>query len=90
MAAAVRFLESSGVAGERFDRPLDPSPRLARLAAAVTLVNVPIHVWWALGGTFLLPGGQSVADLPQTRIANAVVSVVLLLGAAALLLIGGR
>jgi hypothetical protein len=64
-------------------------PALARLAAVVTLVNVPIHVAWALGSTFLLPGGESIAALPQTRVANAVVSLVLLAGAAVLFLIGG-
>ncbi len=71
------------------DLPLPSHPFLARLAAVVTLLNVPIHVVWAIGGTFLLPGGPSIAALPETRAANAVVSVVLLLGAAALFLIGG-
>jgi hypothetical protein len=69
--------------------PLPPSPFLARMAAVVTLVNVPIHLVWALGGTWLLPGGDDVAALPQIRLANGVVCVVLVLGAAALLLLGG-
>ena len=91
MTDTLRLSKPSVAAGpdEGFDRPLAPSPLLARLAAAVTLINVPIHVYWAMGGTFLLPGGQSVADLPETRTANAAVSVVLVLGAAVLLLIGG-
>lgn len=71
------------------ERPLAPCPVLPRLAAAITLINVPIHVSWALGATFLLPGGGSVAELPQTRVANGVVSGVLLLGATVLFLIGG-
>jgi hypothetical protein len=68
---------------------LPPVPVLARLAAVVTLINVPIHVAWALGSTFLLPGGASIATLPQTRAVNAVVSGVLLAGAAVLFLVGG-
>lgn len=62
---------------------------LPRLAAAVTLIDVPVHVSWALGGPFLLPGGASIAELPQTRVANGVVSGVLVLGAAVLFLVSG-
>lgn len=69
--------------------PLPSSPLPARSAAAVALVNVPLHLSWALGGTFLLPGGSSIADLAQTRVANAAVCVLLLIGAAVLLMIGG-
>jgi hypothetical protein len=90
MTGAPRATGSPVRAGSEGSAPaLPPIPFLARLAAVVTLIGVPIHVAWALGGTFLLPGGELVAALPQTRIANAVVSVVLLLGAAALFLIGG-
>jgi hypothetical protein len=70
-------------------RPLAPSPWVPRLAGVVTLVNVPVHVAWALGATFLLPGGDAVAALPETRVANAVVSAVLVIGAVVLFLIGG-
>jgi hypothetical protein len=70
-------------------RTLPPSPWVARLAGIVTLVNVPVHVLWAVGGTFLLPGGAGVAALPETRVANAVVSAVLVIGAVVLFLIGG-
>jgi hypothetical protein len=70
-------------------RPLAPSPGVARLAGLVTLVNVPIHVAWAAGATFLLPGGAGVAALSQTRVANAVVSAVLVIGAGVLFAIAG-
>lgn len=91
MADALRSDESPTGASQpaTTGSPLPASPVWARLAGVVTLLNVPIHVHWALGGTFLLPGGPSVAALSQTRAANGVVSVVLLLGAAALFLIGG-
>jgi Protein of unknown function (DUF3995) len=54
------------------------------LAALVALAGVPIHLYWALGGTRGLPGGAATAGLPGLHATNAVVSVLLAAGAALL------
>ena len=52
------------------------------LAALVVLAGVPIHLYWAFGGTWGLPGGAATAGLPGLHATNAVVSVLLAAGAA--------
>ena len=54
------------------------------LAALVALAGVPIHLYWALGGTWGLPGGAATAGLPGLHATNAIVSVLLAAGAALL------
>ena len=34
------------------------------LAALVVLAGIPIHLYWALGGTWGLPAGAATAGLP--------------------------
>lgn len=57
-------------------------PLMAYLAALAALAAIPIHLYWALGGTWGLPGGAADADLPGLRATNAAVSVLLACGAA--------
>ena len=52
------------------------------LAALVALADIPIHLYWALGGTWGLPGGAATAGLPGLHTTNAIVSVLLAAGAA--------
>jgi hypothetical protein len=57
---------------------------IARLAALVTLINIPIHAHWALGGTFLLPASSQMVAANDLRAVNWAVSLILLAGAAAI------
>ena len=57
-------------------------PLMAYLAALAALAGIPVHLYFALGGTWGLPGGAAVADVPGLRATNAVVSVLLACGAA--------
>ena len=59
-------------------------PLVVYLAALVALAGIPIHLYWAFGGTWGLPGGAATADLPGLHATNAIV-LVLLAGGAALL-----
>jgi Protein of unknown function (DUF3995) len=52
------------------------------LAALAALAAIPIHMYWALGGTWGLPGGAATAGLPGIRATNIAVSVLLACGAA--------
>jgi hypothetical protein len=54
-------------------------PLVAYLAA---LADIPIHLYWAAGGTWGLPGGVAAASLPGVRATNLAVSVLLACGAA--------
>jgi hypothetical protein len=66
-----------------------PSRRLwAYLAFGFTVAYIPIHLYWALGGTFWLPGGGlDKATESAVEIADWGVCVLLLIGAAAILLL---
>ena len=55
---------------------------IAYLAALAALAAIPIHVYWALGGTWGLPGGAATAAVPGIRATNVAVSVLLACGAA--------
>ena len=57
-------------------------PLMVYLAALVALAGIPIHLYWALGGTWGLPGGAATAGLPGLHATNAIVSVLLAVGAA--------
>ena len=57
-------------------------PLMPYLAALALLAGVPIHLYWALGGAWGLPGGAAAADLPGLRATNVAVSVLLACGAA--------
>lgn len=57
-------------------------PLMIYLAALVALAGIPIHLYWALGGTWGLPGGATTAGLPGLHTTNAIVSVLLAAGAA--------
>jgi hypothetical protein len=57
-------------------------PLMVYLAALVAVAGIPIHLYWALGGTWGLPGAAATADLPGLRATNAIVSVLLAVGAA--------
>ena len=57
-------------------------PLIVYLAALAALAGIPIHLYWALGGTWGLPGGAATAGLPGLRATNAIVSVLLAAGAA--------
>ena len=52
------------------------------LATLVAVAGIPVHLYWALGGTWGLPGGATTAGLPGLHAANAIVSVLLAVGAA--------
>lgn len=54
------------------------TPYLAALAA---VAGIPVHLYWALGGTWGLPGGTTTASQAGLRAANLVVSVLLACGA---------
>ncbi len=54
----------------------------AYLAALVALADIPVHVYWAAGGTWALPGGAATAQLPGLRETNLAVVVLLACGAA--------
>jgi len=55
-------------------------PLFARLAAMVALAAIPVHLYWALGGIWGLPGGAATADLPGIHAANLAVWVLLACG----------
>lgn len=57
--------------------------RVVGLAIATTVSAIPIHLYWALGGTWGLPS-PAVADLPGLGPTNAIVTAVLTAGAALL------
>ena len=57
-------------------------PLMVYLAALVALAGIPIHLYWALGGTWGIPGGAAMAGLPGLHATNAIVSVLLAAGAA--------
>ena len=59
-------------------------PLVVYLGALVALAGIPIHLYWALGGTWGLPGGAATADLPGLHATNATISVLLAAGAALL------
>ena len=59
-------------------------PLVVYLAALAALAGIPIHLYWALGGTWGLPGGAATAGLPGLHVTNAIVSVLLAVGAALL------
>jgi len=59
-------------------------PLMVYLAALAALAGVPIHLYWALGGTWGLPGGAATGGLPGLHATNAIVSVLLAAGAALL------
>ncbi|MGH3153842.1 MAG: hypothetical protein ACRDPF_29065 [Streptosporangiaceae bacterium] len=52
-------------------------PLMVYLAALAALAGIPIHLYWALGGTWGLPGDASTAGLPGLHATNAIVSVLL-------------
>ena len=60
-------------------------PLFACLAAVAALAAIPVHLYWALGGTWGLPGGAATADLPGIHATNLAVSVLLACGALFLL-----
>jgi Protein of unknown function (DUF3995) len=66
--------------------PAGYQPRRGRLlvylAALAALAAIPIHLYWALGGTWGLPAGAATAGLPGIRATNIAVSVLLACGAA--------
>jgi len=57
-------------------------PLVTYLAALAALAGIPIHLYWAAGGTWGLPGGAAAAGLPGVRATNLAVSVLLGCGAA--------
>ena len=62
--------------------PARRGPLMVYLAALVALAGIPIHLYWALGGIWGLPGGAATAGLPGLHATNAIVSVLLAVGAA--------
>ena len=55
-------------------------PLTAYLAALAAVAGIPVHLYWALGGTWGLPGGTATAQ-PGLRAVNLVVSALLACGA---------
>jgi Protein of unknown function (DUF3995) len=56
-------------------------PMIAHLAALAAVAGIPVHLYWALGGTWGYPGGTATAGLPGLRAVNLVVSALLACGA---------
>jgi hypothetical protein len=56
-------------------------PMIAHLAALAAVAGIPVHLYWALGGTWGYPGGTATATMPGLRAVNLVVSVLLACGA---------
>ena len=56
-------------------------PLTAYLAALAAVAGIPVHLYWALGGTWGFPGGTTTASQAGLRAANLVVSVLLACGA---------
>lgn len=66
--------------------PPPSRPVWAYSAFWVTVAFIPIHVYWALGGTFWLPPAALIpANQQATQVANWGVSVLLAIGAAIVL-----
>jgi hypothetical protein len=59
-------------------------PLIAYLAALAAVAGIPVHLYWALGGTWGYPGGAATAGLPGLRAVNLVVSALLACGAVCL------
>jgi uncharacterized protein DUF3995 len=74
-----RMPDGSTPLGERRQRR---GPLMAYLAAAAALAGIPIHLYWAAGGTWGLPGGATAADPAGLQATNVAVSVLLACGAA--------
>ena len=62
-------------------RATQTGPLIAYLAALAAVAGIPVHLYWALGGTWGYPGGTATAGLPGLRAVNLVVSAVLACGA---------
>jgi len=60
-------------------------PLFAYLAALVAVAGIPVHPYWALAGTWGLPGGVATVGLPGIRATNLADSVLLACGALFLL-----
>ena len=60
---------------------------LAYLACLVTAASIAVHVYWAVGGQWWLPGGATTTAIPALRPANWVVSALLLVGAVLLVVL---
>src|SRR6478672_3525950 len=45
-------------------RASQTGPLIAYLAALAAVAGVPVHLYWALGGTWGYPGGAAAAALP--------------------------
>ena len=58
-----------------------PGPLTAYLAALAAVAGIPVHLYWALGGTWGFPGGTTTASQAGLRAANLVVSALLACGA---------
>ncbi|MGH3174649.1 MAG: DUF3995 domain-containing protein [Streptosporangiaceae bacterium] len=56
-------------------------PMIVYLAALAAVAGIPVHLYWALGGTWGYPGGAATAGLPGLRAVNLVVSALLACGA---------
>ena len=56
-------------------------PLTAYLAALAAVAGIPVHLYWALGGAWGLPGGTATAAQPGLRAVNLVVSALLACGA---------
>jgi Protein of unknown function (DUF3995) len=56
-------------------------PLTAYLAALAAVAGIPVHLYWALRGTWGYPGGTATAGLPGLRAVNLVVSALLACGA---------
>jgi hypothetical protein len=56
-------------------------PLTAYLAALAAVAGIPVHLYWALGGTWGYPGGTATAGLPGLRAVNLVVSALMACGA---------
>ena len=57
-------------------------PLTAYLAALAAVAGIPVHLYWALGGTWGFVDGTATAGLPGLRAVNLVVSALLACGAA--------
>ena len=62
-------------------RASQTGPLIAYLAALAAVAGIPVHLYWALGGTWGYPGGTATAGLPGLRAVNLVVSALLACGA---------
>ena len=53
---------------------------MAYLAALAAVAGIPVHLYWALGGTWGYPGGTATVGVPGLRAVNLVVSALLACG----------